>query len=260
MSGFLDEMDAASRRRVPSTVDTPRPAPSLILEGFDVIAEIKLRAPSAGRLAMPPSDRAGFVTARAQAYARAGAAAISVLTEPTRFDGALADLETATAAVDVPVMRKDFLVDPVQVAEAAAAGAGGVLLIARMLSDDVLDACLTSASDAGLFVLLEAFDAEDLSRSATRADAWPAGAPPLLVGVNTRDLSTLQVDPDRLGALSAHLPRSVPCVAESGLRTPQDAARVVGMGYRLALVGSALMASEHPGALLAAMIAAGREA
>lgn len=261
MSGFLDEMAAASRARVPDQVGAAVAAPSLVLsDTFDVIAEIKLRAPSAGRLALPPSDRAGFVVQRAQAYAQAGASAISVLTEPTRFDGALADLEAAAAAVEVPVMRKDFLVDPIQVAEAAAAGAGGVLLIARMLADDVLDACLGEAVDRGLFVLLEAFDGADLSRCRARAAAWSAAAAPLLVGVNTRDLSTLQVDGGRLERLVPELPTAVPCVAESGLTQPQDARRVRRMGYRLALVGSALMASDDPGALLASMLAAGRGA
>lgn len=259
MSGLLDAMAVSSRARVPEAVGAPREAPALRLSGgFDLIAEIKLRAPSAGRLAQAPADREGWIARRAQVYAQAGAAAISVLTEPDRFDGALRDLEVAAAAVDVPVMRKDFLVDPIQVDEAAAAGAGGVLLIARMLDDRALDTCLTRAVDGGRFVLLEAFDADDLRRSADRVRGWPADGPPLLVGVNTRDLRTLAVDPDRLAALAPHLPAGAPAVAESGLQTPEDAARVRRLGYRLALVGSALMQAEDPGARLAAMVDAGR--
>ena len=255
---FLATMAAGSRARVPGAVGAGRPAPALRLsDRFDVIAEIKLRAPSVGRLALPAGDRAAFIAARAASYAAAGAAAISVLTEPSRFDGALADLEAAaSAAGSVPVMRKDFLVDPVQVAEAAAAGAGGVLLIARMLDDATLDACLQAAADAARFVLLEAFDRVDLERSAARVGSW-AGLP-LLVGVNTRDLSTLAVDPDRLASLAAHLPAGVPAVAESGLVGPEDAARVRRLGYPVALVGSALMSAEDPEGLLSAMIAAGR--
>ncbi len=256
---FLDEMGAASWARVPEAVGVRRPAPSLRLSGaFDLIAEVKLTAPSVGRLALPAGDRAAFVASRAQAYAAGGAAAISVLTEPTRFDGALADVAAAAAAVDVPVMRKDFLVDPIQVAEAGAAGAGGVLLIARMLDDAALDACLDTAAAHGLFVLLEAFDQEDLQRAGARVDRWAPDAPPLLVGVNTRDLSTLQVDPDRLAALASSLPIGAPGVAESGLVSPEDAARVRRQGYALGLVGSALMRSDNPEGLVRALVAAGR--
>ena len=223
------------------------PAPALRREGFEVIAEVKRSAPSAGRLAGSAEDghRAGFAVAQARAYVAGGAAAISVLTEPSRFDGDLADLEAVAAAVPVPAMRKDFLVDPIQVYEARAAGAGGVLLILRMLDDARLAALLDAAEELGLFVLLEAFDAEDLAR--VPADCRH------LVGLNCRDLGTLEVEPDRFAALAGAFPAGCVRVAESGLETPEDAARVRSLGYDLGLVGTALMRASDPTALVAAM-------
>lgn len=272
MSDFLAEMAASSRARadaamamVPTAalrkraLDRP-PGPALTLSGsFDLIAEVKLRAPSAGRLAVAPDDREGFVVERARRYGEAGAAAISVLAEPSRFDGRLSDVGAASV-VDVPVMRKDFVVDAHQVWEARDVGAGGVLLIARMLPGGQLAALCDVAQEAGLFVLLEAFDEVDLERCGILAKLWPEAAAPVLVGVNTRDLSTLQVDPDRLERVAPALPSGVVCVAESGLRQPDDAARVRGWGYSAALVGSALMQADDPGALVAGMIEAGRAA
>ncbi|MCB9683300.1 MAG: indole-3-glycerol-phosphate synthase TrpC [Alphaproteobacteria bacterium] len=245
----LDALLAAARA-------TPTPPPLAFDGRFDLITEVKLRAPSVGVLAAPP-DPVAHVVAQARAYARAGAAAISVLTEPDHFDGHLDHLAAVVAAVDVPVMRKDFLVDPYQVWQARHRGASGVLLIVRMLDDAALAALLDAAAGAGLFVLLEAFDADDLARAARVA--W-GGTEPLLVGVNTRDLRTLQVDGDRLARLADVLPAGRPTVAESGLRTADDAARVRRLGYTLALVGSALMASPDPEALASAMLAAGRTA
>ena len=174
---FLAGMAASSRGRADAAkaalpeaelrariVDLPpAPRPRLSSAGFDLIAEMKLRSPAVGALrAASEEDPA----ARAQLYAEAGAAAVSVLTEPSRFDGALAHLERAAAALaplGVPAMRKDFLVDPYQVLEARAAGAGGVLLILRMLPHAALEALLDTALEQGLFVLLEAFDDEDLA-------------------------------------------------------------------------------------------------
>lgn len=271
MADFLDEMDAGSRSRWKAAeatesfeavraraLATPAP-PALVLDGrFDLIAEVKLAAPSSGRLREPPADPPAFAAAQARRYADAGAVAISCLTEPSRFDGSLANLAAAVAAVDVPVMRKDFLVAPYQVWEGRAEGAGGVLLIARMLDDATLDAMGRAATEAGIFVLLEAFDEVDLARSAAFAARWPADAPPLLVGINTRNLATLQVVPGRLRELVGLLPDGVPWVAESGLRTPDDVREVAGLGYTLGLVGSALMQAEDTRALAAGMLAAGR--
>jgi indole-3-glycerol phosphate synthase len=271
MSRFLDEMAAASAARVADALRheslaalesrarrTPLPPPLRLSAGaFDVIAEIKLRSPAAGVLGSAGDDWLG----RATAYARAGAAAVSVLTEPSRFDGSLAHLSAAAAQLaplGVPVMRKDFLVDPYQVLEARAAGAGGVLLILRMVPREVLVPLLATAAAHGLFVLLEAFDAADLALAAELLGAAAQAPGSVLVGVNCRDLQTLAVDAARFAALSAALPQGWPAVAESGVATAEDARRVAALGYRLALVGTALMSSGNPSALLAAILQAAR--
>ena len=229
----------------------------LKLTQFDVIAEIKSHSPSEGLLAADNLDR----SEQARHYVSGGAAAISVLTEPSRFGGSLDHLKEVVAAVpDTPVMRKDFLVDTVQVAAARAAGASGVLLIATMLDDKTLNDMLDSAFDHKLFVLLETFDENDLQRTSAFLERPKyrdqAESGQLLVGVDTRNLRTLEVDPNRLAALAPTLP-SARCVAESGLHTAQDAADVAQLGYHLALVGSALMRSADPAALVSEMRAAG---
>ena len=177
---------------------------------------------------------------RVQAYAQGGAATVSVLTEPTRFDGALSHLEQAAAALAgrIPVMRKDFLVDRYQVYEARAAGAGGVLLIVRMLDDKALAILLESCIEMRLFALLEAFDEADLSRACALVERYRRDAT-LLVGVNSRDLETLRVSTERLATLAPRLPTGVPRVAESGIESGADAAQCVRAGYDLALVGGA---------------------
>lgn len=273
MSDFLASMAESSRRRVEAArrarsdaqvlqaaQATPAPpALRLSAQGFDVIAEVKLRSPAVGQLADGHTD----VAARATAYARAGAAAVSVLTEPDRFEGSLQHLEQASAALrgsGVPAMRKDFLVHPRQVAEARLAGAGGILIIVRMLSRAELDALIEAAAALGLFVLIEAFDAADLAVAAELVAAHRGRGVPLLVGINSRDLVTLKVVPGRLEELAGGLPAGVPRVAESGLADAADAARLARAGYQLALVGSALMRAPDPAALLAAMLAAGRGA
>jgi indole-3-glycerol phosphate synthase len=225
-------------------------APPLVLSptGFDLIAELKRRSPAAGLLA-------------------AASDAVSVLTEPTRFDGSLQHLESAARALKpcgVPAMRKDFVVDPYQLLEARVAGAGGVLLILRMLSAAQITALIECAHDLGLFVLMETFDEIDIEVAhrvlgALRADCTRARQA-LLVGVNCRDLATLAVVPGRLEHLVQLLPDGVPRVAESGVTGAADAARVAGVGYDLALVGSALMAGGDPTTLVRDMLAAGRRA
>lgn len=263
MSDFLQTMASHSAARAAavspkfSSSDFDRPLRPLKLGSFDLIAEIKDRSPAEGALAAETSDR----SARAKSYAAGGAAAISVLTEPSRFDGELEHLEEVVDAVpNMPVMRKDFLVEPVQILEARKAGASGVLLITAMLKDVKLREMLDCAWEHGLFVLLEAFDEEDLRRTSllleNPLDADKAESGQLLVGVNTRNLRTLEVDPGRLKNLAPALPRAR-CVAESGLLVPDDAARVAAWGYRMALVGTALMRSDDPTALVAAMRDAG---
>lgn len=262
MSDFLATMAQSSAERAAlagpiGAAQLDKPVVPLQLGVFDVIAEIKDRSPAEGELSARGVDRA----TRARQYAEGGAAAISVLTEPSRFDGSLDHLEEVAAAVPgIPVMRKDFLVDPVQVLEARRAGASGVLLIAAMLDDGRLRSMLDCAAEHGLFVLLESFDEEDLTRSSRLleniGDRERADAGQLLFGVNTRNLRTLHVDPDRLAKLAPALPAGR-CVAESGLHGDADAAAVAGLGYRMALVGTALMRSEDPAGLVAAMRAAG---
>jgi indole-3-glycerol phosphate synthase len=157
------------------------------------------------------------------------------------------------------VMRKDFLVDPYQVYEARVAGAGGILIILRMLEPAQVASLLDAAVELRLFVLLEAFDEADLRFAAALVRDYATRAR-LLVGVNCRDLATLQVVPGRLAALAASLPRAVPCVAESGVEHAEDAARLAAAGYDVALVGSALMRSGDRIGLARALLAAGRQA
>jgi indole-3-glycerol phosphate synthase len=247
MSDFLQGMatlsaERAAAARAFSDADFDKPVVPLSLGTFDVIAEIKERSPAEGDLGQGDSDR----VARAEAYAAGGAAAISVLTEPSRFDGDLTHLEEVVATVPgTPVMRKDFLVEPVQVLEARAAGASGVLLITTMLDDARLRAMLDCAFEHGMFVLLESFDEADLRRSAD----YVGSDGQLLIGVNTRNLRTLEVDSARLQTLAPALPEAI-CVAESGLKLAEDAARVMRWGYSMALVGTALMRSDDPAQLI----------
>lgn len=265
---FLQQMAERSRERAAAAkrvrseaavadiaAGTPRPAPlKLGGGGFDLIAEIKLRSPAVG--ALKPVDES--IDRRAAAYASAGAAAVSVLTEPSRFDGSMSHLEEAVRALAplrVPAMRKDFIVDPYQVAEARAAGAGGVLLILRMSPRHELDALLRAARKHQLFALLEAFDESDIELSHALLDEH--GPEGVLVGINCRDLATLQVVPGRLEQLASLLPTSVPRVAESGVGSAEDARSASAAGYDLALVGSALMQAADPAALARSMLTAG---
>lgn len=267
MSDFLAQMARASAARAAAirgafrSSDFDQPLVPLALERFDVIAEIKERSPAEGVLAAAGDDRAE----RARRYVAGGAAAISVLTEPQRFRGALEHLRQAVAAVDgaVPVMRKDFLVASRQVEEARSAGASGVLLIAAIQDDRALRAMLACAFDLGLFVLLECFDEDDLLRAAKLMESDRVAARALegglLIGVNARNLRTLAVEPDRLRSLASRLPEGAVCVAESGLRSADDAGEAAALGYRMALVGTALMRAAEPADLLRRMLRAGRD-
>lgn len=271
MSGLLEEMSSASALRVRQAMQRESfaelerrarqapPAPPLALStaGFDVIAEMKLRSPAAGVL----KDAAHDWRARVAAYARAGAAAVSVLTEPTRFDGSLEHLDEAVRVLRplrVPAMRKDFLVDPYQVLEARAAGAGGVLLIIRMLPRSRTEELVDAAAEHGLFVLLEAFDAADIELARGLLERCSARGVTALMGINCRDLTSLEVDRQRFAELAPELPRTLPAVAESGVATPADALAVAKLGYRAALIGTALMTRDDPAALLAEILSAAR--
>jgi indole-3-glycerol phosphate synthase len=171
--------------------------------------------------------------------------------------------EVVTTVPETPVLCKDFLVDPVQILAARGAGASGVLLIAAMLGDDILGNMLDCAFEHDMFVLLETFDASDLSRVSALLEHTAyqdrVERAQLLIGVNTRNLRTLEVDAVRLQKLAPLLPQAK-CVAESGLHSADDAASAAAMGYQLALVGSALMRSNNPAALVADMRSAGSAA
>ncbi len=272
MSDFLTTMADASRIRAGRAASERQTLAQRALEAsptvpfprsermFAVIAEIKRVSPAEGEL-----GRDDDIVARAERYAAGGAAAISVLTEPERFAGSLDDLAAVAAALPaVPVMRKDFLVDSVQLLEARAAGASGVLLIAAMLDDLKLDRLTRLAVDLGLFVLLEAFDHTDLTRIsallATSDLAESVATGQLLVGINSRDLRTLTVDAARLTRLARLLPPTATSIAESGIVTTDDAARAGRSGFAGALVGTALMRCDDPTRTLRQLAAAGREA
>lgn len=272
MSGLLTQMCQSSLARLEAArakeseqqlwaraSDAP-PAPRLKLcpEGFDVIAECKLASPSAGDL----SAHTKGVEDRVQAYAAGGACAVSVLTEPTRFGGSLDHLAQAAAVLaplNVPAMRKDFLVDPYQVMEARAAGAGGVLVIVRMLDRSHITELLDCAAMLKMFVLLEAFDADDLAAANEILALRKQHDEQVLVGLNCRDLDTLTIDLARLEELADQLPTGHACVAESGVNSLDDVRRVVDVGYRAALVGTTLMNSPDPKKLLSEILATGRE-
>jgi indole-3-glycerol phosphate synthase len=237
----------------------PAPPPLVLSsDGFDLIAELKLRSPSLGDLSAQTLDP----VKRLEAYAEGGAAVVSVLTEPSRFDGELDHLRLAADVLQVyrvPVMRKDFLVDPYQVLEARAWGASGVLLILRLVERERLVAMLDCAAEHGMFVLLEAFDEEDLELARELAAERLGRNEQVLMGLNCRNLATLEIDFDRFRHLRSKLPPEWPGVAESGVQTPEQAREVARLGYRLALVGTGLMKSAQPASAVAELLAAGRE-
>jgi indole-3-glycerol phosphate synthase len=249
--GFLTEVTDETRRRLERQplddsdlmaraigLPPPRPfVPALLAARAPaLIAEVKRSSPSAGRIAQAnPAERA-------RAYASGGASAVSVLTDPRHFDGALADLRAVHLAVGIPALRKDFLVHPSQVIESRVEGADAVLLIAAALSELELKAMLATAGDLGLGALVEAQSEEDLDKAlATDAE---------VVGVNARDLETLDVDVDGALALLGRVPKDRVAVLESGISTRGDVVRATRAGARAVLVGEALMRADDPAAKL----------
>jgi indole-3-glycerol phosphate synthase len=220
------------------------PMPAFRSPGLSVIAEVKRRSPSKGDLAEIPDP-----AALARAYADGGADAISVLTEFRRFGGSLEDLRAVRAAVGTPLLRKDFIVTDYQLLEARAAGADLVLLIVAALDDATLARLHDAARGLGLTVLVEVHDEQEAHRAAT------LGAE--LVGVNARNLKTLEVDPDTFARLAPLLPPDAVKVAESGIAGPDDAARFAAEGADVVLVGEALVKDGDPRAAVAAMRAVG---
>lgn len=264
MATYLDELLETARERVAAVRDDDSRAEvlratadeavadraphrlrqALSSSGVSVIAEVKRASPSRGELA-PGIDAA----TQAARYLEGGAAAISVLTEPSRFEGDLADL-TAVAALDAVALRKDFLVDPVMVHEAAVAGASGVLLIVAALTDRELRTMHDEATRLGLDVLVEVHGEGEVER------ALDAGA--TILGVNARDLHTFELDHDAFGRIRPQLPAGVLAVAESGVRGPDDVRRARDEGADAVLVGEFVVTAADPTATVASLVEAGR--
>jgi indole-3-glycerol phosphate synthase len=255
--GFLSDITAERRRsleRLPldeSTLlgramalpPTRGFAAALRKRPLAVIAEIKRASPSAGQIAdREPGEQAG-------AYAAAGASAISVLTEPAHFNGSLADLRSARVACDLPILRKDFLIHPAEIIQSRAAGADAVLLIAACLSQQELVAMLAAARDLGLDALVETHADEDL-RKALDADAE-------VIGVNARDLETLEVDVERALEHLGQIPDDRIAVMESGIASRAQVEAAVAAGASAILVGEVLMRADDPGAKLRELLGEG---
>lgn len=269
MSGFLEQACAEAHQRVAeatalvsldelrrgAAAATARPSlgDALAVPGCQVVAEIKRASPSKGHLAWVPDP-----AARARVYATAGAAAVSVLTEPAHFRGTLADLAAVADAVTVPALRKDFVVDPYQVWEARAAGASAVLLIVAALDETSLHGLLAEAETAGLEALVEVHDADEARRAAQALAA--AGVDRPLVGVNARDLSTLELDAHRFTACAHALPPNAVTLAESGVSGEDDVRRAADAGADAVLVGEFLAAVADPRERVRSLVAAGRAA
>jgi indole-3-glycerol phosphate synthase len=211
--------------------------------GVNVIAECKRRSPSRGVL-VPRYDAAAL----ARQYESGGAAAISVLTEPAFFDGSLDHLTAVRSAVSLPVLRKDFIVDPYQLFEAREAGADAVLLIAAALSPTDLARLIGIAEGLGLAALVEVHDEREL------IVALDVGAS--LLGVNSRNLRSLDVDPGICEALAPRIPKGVLAVAESGLNSAASVRRIVGAGYAAVLIGEWLVTHHDPAAALRSLCGA----
>jgi indole-3-glycerol phosphate synthase len=242
-SRSLDEMMANA-----PTPGTRRSfAQALRRDGLNLVAEFKRRSPSKGVLRDDLS-----APAVAQAYEAAGAAALSILTEEEFFGGCLGDLRQARAATSLPALRKDFIVDPYQVAEAWVAGADAVLLIVAALSERELETLLAAARKSGLDALVEVHDRAELDVALARGAR--------LVGVNNRDLKTLRVSLETSFALAEAIPDDVVAVAESGLSTGADVRRLRDAGYDAFLIGEHFMTAPDPGRAAARLLEdAGRE-
>ena len=235
----LADVEAAALR-APAPLD---PMPQFRASALAVIAEVKRKSPSKGQLATITDP----ATLAAQ-YADGGAAAISVLTEQRRFNGTLSDLDAVRARVEVPVLRKDFMVEEYQFFEARAHGADMVLLIVASLTDSELARFLQLSQELGMTPLVETHTAEEVDR------ALSVGAE--LIGVNNRNLKTLDVDLSTFGGLASRIGDAAVKVAESGILTPADAARVASEGADVVLVGEALVRHGDPRAAVAGLIGA----
>lgn len=219
-------------------------AAALRRPGVQVIAEVKRSSPSKGALASIDDP-----AALARDYAAGGACLISVLTEQRRFNGSLADLESVRAAVDTPLLRKDFVVSAYQLWEALVHGADAVLLIVAALDQDALVSLVERASSLGLTPLVEVHTADELQR------ALDAGA--TVIGVNARDLKTLQVNRETFANLAPLIPGDRVKIAESGVRGPHDLLAYAGYGADAVLVGESLVSGGKPREAVADLVTAG---
>jgi indole-3-glycerol phosphate synthase len=226
---------AALERRAARTPSPRSFAAALAGPTVGVIAEVKRRSPSAGAIAETLDP-----VAHAAAYARGGAAAISVLTDAPHFGGSLEDLERVARQVPLPALRKDFILDEIQLVEARAAGASAVLLIVRALDARRLRALALAARDLGLAVLAEAHDERELEQA--------VAIEPAAVGVNSRDLSTFVVDVALAERLVGRVPAKLPVVAESGIESRTDVERLAAAGADMVLVGTAVARAADPAA------------
>lgn len=236
----LDELKARA-----ATMPATRPVlPVLRGEDVAVIAEVKRRSPSKGALATIADP-----AALAAEYEAGGAHVISVLTEERRFGGSLADLAAVRAAVDIPVLRKDFIVSSYQLWEARAHGADLVLLIVAALEQDALECLHERAESIGLSVLVEVHDADEVRR------AVDAGA--RIIGVNARDLRTLEVDRNQFAAVAPLIPDHIAKIAESGVRGPEDLLHFAKAGADAVLVGESLVTGRDPRTSVHQLVTAG---
>jgi indole-3-glycerol phosphate synthase len=227
-------MRTPSGARFRAAVSTP--------QRINVIAECKRRSPSRGVLRHDYDP-----VALARSYQAGGAVALSILTEPTFFDGALAHLAAVRDAVPLPLLRKDFVVDEYQLLEARAHGADAVLLIAAALSDEPLQTLRRQAYELGMAALVEVHDVRELDR------AMAAGAE--IVGINNRNLRTLEIDTGVSEEIARHLPADAVAVSESGLRTQDDLLRLRDAGYHAFLIGERFMMASDPGEALRRLLA-----
>ena len=238
-------LDMAAVRRAAEQAAPPRDATAALRQqGIGVIAEVKRASPSKGELANIP-DPADLATA----YEAGGARVISVLTEERRFRGSLADLDAVRAAVDIPILRKDFIVGPYQIHEARAHGADVILLIVAALEQPVLASLLDRTESLGMTALVEVHTEEEADR------ALEAGA--TVVGVNSRNLKTLDVDRDTFSRIAPGLPSEVIKVAESGVRGTADLLAYAGAGADAVLVGEGLVTSGDPRQAVSDLVTAG---
>lgn len=236
---------AGLRARAVGMAATRSLAEALASPGMSVIAEVKRRSPSRGELS------AGLDPARQSlAYQQGGAAAISVLTEPQFFDGSLDDLEAVRAAVTIPVLRKDFIIEPAQVWESKLAGADAILLIVAALGDLQLEELIAEAGLAGMDALVE------VHTSSEARTAMAAGAS--IVGVNNRDLGSFEIDLGTAESLAGLITDAPVRIAESGIFTAEDSTRMAAAGYQAVLVGEALVRAADPAELVAELRGDGR--